>query len=375
MNTTLGRLLIPNGIYLGKEELSRQQLFLIDKLKTLISLGGCGIVGTDSFVVTPGVTGAGTINVSNSLAFDINGEFIHKESQSGILIPEGSYWLVCRFIETPLEKGVCSVTSVNGVYTVTGIGTEFTKLARGLSQNYKPVKIEFEKQNLSETNLLQNQGRYTVLEVISDTQMTLADPVYGDTNVKVKVVGTFNQDLIPSTDDRFPYKNCGCELILVPELVVGQKPSLSSYGVDGETVFPIASIFNSSGTVTVIDRREDFYTELKEFVSETQWETVTLKAGFFSDPTFPIKVRLNHFKNQLEIFGKFSSTMASGVILQLPSEYWPQNPCILKMIKEDTKEEIPLSLSMEGSLELYDSTKAYTIAGTNFIYNQIITLY
>jgi len=369
---TLGRLGIADGVFLGKEELTRQQLFLLDKLRFLASLGGSGFVGSDSFLITAGTIGSGTINVPYSLVIDKNGQLIYKESQQGLSIPEGSFWLVARFIETPLEKGICSVSAVGGVYTLNGVGTEFTKIFRGVSTQYKPTKVEFSKVDLSEPN---NINQYTVLEVVSDTQLLLSDPVYDDVNLKVKVINTFSQDLIPSTDDRFLYKNCGCELILVPELVVGQKPSLSSYGVDGETVFPIASISNSSGVLTIFDRRETFYTKLDEFVSVGTWSVLSLNTGFIQDPTNPMSVRFNHFKNQLEIKGKFTTAYTTGSIVQLDSEYYPENPQIIRLIKEGDSSEILLLLTTDGQLELFKNSSTFDNTGFgNSIYNQIVTL-
>lgn len=326
---SLGEVKVVDGVFLGKQELDRQQFFLGEKLRFLLSLGGVGILDKEDFLVSTDGVGTGMIKLPESLAIDSLGNMIYKEEQSGIRIPEGSFWLVVRAKKTPLEKGVCSVTQNNGVYTVNGVGTEFTKMFRN-SSSRKLTRIEFEK--IDSTQLLQNQGTYIVLRVVSDTQILLSTPIYDEAGLKIKAVGTFSQDLVPTNTDRFVYNKYGSELLLVPEIVSGQKPGLSSYGIDGETVFPIASILNSQGSLVIKDRRETFYTKLESFAREGQWETLSLQPNFTSSSTFPIQIRVNHFKNQLEIFGKFTATVSQGTILILPEKFKPNKQTILSCV-------------------------------------------
>lgn len=373
---TLGELVISDGVFLGKQELLRQQLFLIDKTRLLLSLGGRGIVGRDDFSIQPGLT-PGTIKVLESLAINKSGEIIHKREDLSIKVPVGNFRVACRAVKTSIEKGTVSLSVVDGVSVVTGVGTEFLHLFRSVIGQYKTTSISFSKK-LSDETPLKNIGIYTVLQVISDTQLVLSESVYPEEGLEFKSIQTFSQDLLPEDDElQSIYKNYGCEILLIPESSPGVKPTLPE-SVEGEweeDVFSLASIQNVEGVVTVTDKRETFYTKLEEFVQPSEWETLQLETGFSQDPGAPLSVRFSHFEDKIEIKGKFKTTDATGIVCVLPQRFRPSFETLLKCIKEQDSSELTLKVGVDGSMSLYfESAQFSGSTESNYVYPQILTI-
>lgn len=370
---TLGEIIIPDGVFLGAQELTRHQLFLGEKFRLLLTLGGKGILGKEDFIVQAGQV-PGTISLPESLAIDHLGNLIYKREQVSLSVPEGSFWLGCKTNKTSLEKGTVSLSVVgNGGYMVNGVGTEFTKLFRGLTGQYKTTKISFEK---LDTESFKNTGIYTVLQVISDTQLVLVDPIYPETNLAFRSIQTFEQDLLPSEEKRSIYKNYGCDLVIIPEGEEGQKPLIPETlsNVWEEDIFCIASIQNTGGVVTVVDRRETFYIKLEEFVKEETWTPLVLSSGTSQSLTEPLSIRFGNFSNKVEIKGKFK-TSASGntAVCQLPEKYRPETEETLQFIMGGTFSIGVLKVGTDGTLKLLSPSFAISTED-NYIFTQTLTL-
>lgn len=243
-------------LFLGKQELNKFQNFILDRQKLLIKLEGktWGIVKNGSnvagnnFLVAVG-TSAGTVKIANkSYAIDSDANIITKRVEDNIAIPDNSvyYWMRISYQETTIEEGV---VNIDGSGNLTGTSTKFTEVLRGLPD--APSKIKFSGSTL-------NLNEYEVVDVVSDTTVVLSGNFSAESNIRYMVVGTFTPGQSILEANKFPFVNDGCLLELVAETLVDTAPAKSP-GMETKQ-FYIARVRNVGGTVSVVDKRTEFFT-------------------------------------------------------------------------------------------------------------------
>jgi hypothetical protein len=258
----MARLNYNSGLFKGNIEENRFQKFLREDgfLKYFLNNSASfGILKKPSdpnlanFRVESG-TNSGTVKIAvESDAIDSNGNLIKKEAQDNIALPSADiwYWMKISYLESPLEQGTISISS-NG--TITGVGTEFTKIFRGGKYTFSKIKLE------SSLNTLE----YQVVEVIDDTNMLISGASFdAESNIKFSVVGTFTPDAVPTANEKFPFRYDSCTLEFIEEVTLNTAPSKST------NEYYIARVRNSSGNISIEDKRAEFYREKADFKLET----------------------------------------------------------------------------------------------------------
>lgn len=240
-------------LFLGKQELTKMQRFIIDRQKLFLRFEGktWGIIknGTNAlgtnFQVNLG-TNPGTVRINNfldSYAVDSDGNIITKRYEDNIAIPDDSSWRWLRisYQETTIEEGVVSIDASGNL---TGIGTKFTDVLRGLPD--APSKIKFSGSTL-------NLNEYEVVDVVNETTAVLVGNFSPESNLHYRVVGTFTPGQSILEANKFPFVNDGCLLELVTETTTDTPPAKTT-NMDTKQ-FYIARVQNTSGTVTIQDKR------------------------------------------------------------------------------------------------------------------------
>ena len=170
-----------HDLFLEVAELRRFSKFIIDdgiKQSLKMETSEFGIIKNpddlqfENFRVINGALQK-TITVKSGVALDKNFNFINYEGITNLSVPNDGdwYWIKIKHIFSPIETGTVNI-SANG--TMTGTGTEFTKILRG--QPNFPSVIRFENSA--------NIYEYEVNEVISDTQCILAANFVAENNLK-----------------------------------------------------------------------------------------------------------------------------------------------------------------------------------------------
>jgi microcystin-dependent protein len=247
----MSRINFQSKAFLGTQEMKRMQKFLGDDYAKEITkklYRSYGFVVKDEiefvdFKVSSGSSGKLTVNLGSIL--DSNGNIIYNDSvlTDHLTVPNDNktYFVLAEYAERTFEDGTLNV-DVNG--NINGFGTKFTETLRG--GPYHASKIKF-------TNSVSNLGEYEVLSVSSDAGMKLNIPsslMTAETGIRYKVVGTFEPGTVPTEDQKYPFRRDYCDVTL--SLV---EPDSST---KGKTVFILASVINNSGTVTIVDRRNEF---------------------------------------------------------------------------------------------------------------------
>lgn len=245
---------LQNDLFLGLQELQRQQKFLKDDgyirlLKSIVNNFGIVKVDIDSSFANfkvEGGTNTGTIKIAtDSYAVNKDINIIFQKIIDNILIADDSswYWVKISFEERNTEEGVINLAT-NG--DITGIGTKFSEVLRDQS-NY-PVKVNFPSSVL-------NTGDYQVVSVLSDTSAILSGSTgfTSENDLKYRVVGSFTPGINPSGNDRIPYFYNSCNLELILETVLNTPPVKI---VNEE--FYIARVQRTGPTVTIQDKRTEF---------------------------------------------------------------------------------------------------------------------
>ena len=237
------------------EELKRFQKFMLESpinkvfLKNTINFGIIDTSGggsSNDFKVEQG-SSSGTIKISNiSRAYTSEGLIIEQSPIDNYEIPSNNkYWLKIRHKYDKLEEGSISVNS-QGV--VTGLGTKFKDVLRGQSTEV-PVKIKLMSSN--------NTAVYEVVDVINDTNIILqGDSFVPESGISYYVIGsTPIGETVTSDQLQGLYSYDSCEIVNVLETVEGIEPG----GLVSGKEFWIARVINSSGTISIEDKRDDFY--------------------------------------------------------------------------------------------------------------------
>lgn len=251
---------------LGTQEMNRFLKFIEEdgfrKLNN-IDVGAYGIVrqtsdtNFNSFKVEGG-TNTATIKIANeSFAINSDGNIITQSAFDNLALPANDvwYWIKISHSFSAIEKGTIDI-STTGV--VTGTNTEFTKIFRG---GKKFSKISFSASS--------NTGEYQVLEVVSDTEMTLSGNFVAETGIKFRNIGTFANNITVSNDDKYIFQYDSCDINFISETITNTAPTK----IDDLEFFIARVQYNStSETLLIEDKREEIYSskafsEFSEFDS------------------------------------------------------------------------------------------------------------
>lgn len=205
----MSELKISRNTFLEKEELNRMMRFLsTDSVKALIgnSIKSGGIVpeidGTlgDNFLIEQGTDHRHIKFKQTSTGYDTQGNRIHYEYEPSvdIAIPytaggTKSTWVSVQYNQSNIERGTISLSS-NGV--VTGIGTYFTEVFRGIStlvQNririYQRTKVTSGVDGYTYVTI----GTYEITQVVSNTSLLInVTAALGAGDYVYSVVGAFS---------------------------------------------------------------------------------------------------------------------------------------------------------------------------------------
>lgn len=238
----MSRLKFSENLFLEVNELKRLVKFLDDdgyKLAMKSLSKSFGIVensGNTYFKVT---NKAGTSNVAvinPGIAFNTEMDAIVMENalDMQILNTGVNRWLVLSRAVKNTEEGT---VTINTDGSLSGIGTEFTKVLRG--QPNFPTKVKFESSR--------NTGEYEVVSVVSDTSAILSGSFVNETGLLYSVIGTFTPGFQPLEDNKFIYEYDSYDIRIIDS---ADKPSLSA------DEFIIAGItFDDAGGMNISDER------------------------------------------------------------------------------------------------------------------------
>ena len=311
----MSRLNLQNDLFLGLQELQRQDKFIkedgyIRIFKSLINNFGIVEVVSDTsfdnFKVQNG-TNSGTIKIStDSYAIDNSINILFKESFDNLVVVDDNswYWVKVSYLESTLETGFINLAA-NG--NITGVGTKFSETLR--DQNSYPVKISFPNSSL-------NTGDYQVVSVLSDTQAILSGSAgfTDENNLDFEVVGSFTPGISYFWADRLPYIYDSCQLEFIAELSVNVPPAKT----DGEE-FYIARVKNNGGSVTIQDKRTELLTMAKK---NSGWIQPTLGVAFTNTSGREVMYRKNYL-GEVELKGSFTTVTGTATLFTLPEGFCP----------------------------------------------------
>lgn len=177
-----------------------------------------------------------TLTIKKGLAYDdeLNAISMSSDFEAEILNTGGQRWVILSRDVSNLETGKVSI-DIDG--SLSGIGTEFTKVLRG--QPNFPTKVKLE----SELNF----GEYEVVKVISDTSAILAGAFQNEGGLRYGVIGTFTPGFQPLEENRMIYEYDHYNIRVVDS---ANKPTLN----DGEYILAGIS-FDSLDVMQVTDER------------------------------------------------------------------------------------------------------------------------
>lgn len=238
----MSRLKISENLFLEVNELQRLVKFLADdgyKLAVKSLSKSFGIVENNGNTYFKTTAKAGTSNVvviNPGIAFTPSMDaIVMNDSLEMEIVNNGiNHWLVLSRSVSNYEDG--SVT-INSDGSLSGIGTEFTKVLRG--QPNFPTKIKF--------NSSLNLGEYEVVNVVSDNSAVLSGSFVNESKLKYSVVGTFTPGFQPIDNNKMIYEYDSYNIRVIDS---EDRPTLS------ENEFIIAGItFDASGGMNVSDER------------------------------------------------------------------------------------------------------------------------
>lgn len=238
----MSRLKFSSNLFLEVNELQRFNKFLEEdgwKRAMKAISKNFGIVENASnsyFKVTPRAGSNSVIVINAGIAFDSNMDAIVMTDDLELSVGNtgSNRWVILSRAVTNEEQGTVSINSDG---SLSGIGTEFTKVLRG--QPNFPVKVKF--------NSTSNNGEYEVVSVTSDTSALLSGSFVNQSNIKYSVVGTFTPGFQPTEDDKMIYEYDSYNIEVVDS---EDRPAVS------EDEFILAMIsFDASGSMNVSDER------------------------------------------------------------------------------------------------------------------------
>ena len=256
-------------VFLEQEELNRFQEFLQDDIaqNTIISnTTQFGIIQSDfvdpdtNFLVSQG-TGSGTIQFAKdqSQALDADGDLIRLLAIDNIDVTDDSNWYWVR-ISHVFRRHEVGTVSVNTNGQMTGVNTSFGEVLRGQVTDV-PVRIKFQQ---IDGSAAVNNGNYEVVSIIDNTNAVLTSTVgfQAESNLQYVVIGSVPiGEVVSPTQLGGIYFYDSCSVELVEETTLETAPDLPANG-EGR-YFYVARVMNTSGTVTVQDKRD---------IDDTYWK-------------------------------------------------------------------------------------------------------
>ena len=188
----MSRIKFSENLFLEVAELQRLVKFLADdgyKLAMKSLSKSFGIVensGNTYFKVTSKAGSNSLVVINPGVAFTNNMDAIvmEKSMEMEVLNTGVNRWLVLSRAVKNTESGT---VTINTDGSLSGIGTEFTKVLRG--QPNFPTKVKFES--------AQNSGEYEVVSVVSDTSAILSGSFVNESGLLYSVIGTFTPGFQP----------------------------------------------------------------------------------------------------------------------------------------------------------------------------------
>lgn len=238
----MSRLKFSSNLFLEVNELQKFYKFIEEdgwKRAMKAITKNFGIVENESnsyFKVTV-KTGSNSIIVINAgLAFDSNMNAIVMEEDLELSVANTGQnrWVILSRGVTNHEKGTVNVNSDG---SLSGIGTEFTKVLRG--QPNFPVKVKFDS--------IQNTGEYEVVSINSDTSALLSGSFTNENGIKYSIIGTFTPGFQPLDENKMIYEYDSYSISVVDS---ADRPTVSS----DEFILAMIS-FDAIGSMTVSDER------------------------------------------------------------------------------------------------------------------------
>lgn len=238
----MSRLKFSSNLFLEVNELQRFNKFLEEDgwkraMKAISKNFGIVENASNSYFKVTARSGSNSVIVINAgIAFDSNMDAIVMTDDLELSVGNtgSNRWVILSRAVTNEEQGTVSINSDG---SLSGIGTEFTKVLRG--QPNFPVKVKF--------NSTSNNGEYEVVSVISDTSALLSGSFVNQSNIKYSVVGTFTPGFQPTEDNKMIYEYDSYNIEVVDS---EDRPAVS------EDEFILAMIsFDASGSMNVSDER------------------------------------------------------------------------------------------------------------------------
>ena len=238
----MSRLKFSSNLFLEVNELQRFNKFLEEDgwkraMKAISKNFGIVENASNSYFKVTARSGSNSVIVINAgIAFDSNMDAIVMTDDLELSVGNtgSNRWVILSRAVTNEEQGTVSINSDG---SLSGIGTDFTKVLRG--QPNFPVKVKF--------NSTSNNGEYEVVSVTSDTSALLSGSFVNQSNIKYSVVGTFTPGFQPTEDNKMIYEYDSYNIEVVDS---EDRPAVS------EDEFILAMIsFDASGSMNVSDER------------------------------------------------------------------------------------------------------------------------
>lgn len=238
----MSRLKFSSNLFLEVNELQRFNKFLEEDgwkraMKAISKNFGIVENASNSYFKVTARSGSNSVIVINAgIAFDSNMDAIVMTDDLELSVGNtgSNRWVILSRAVTNEEQGTVSINSDG---SLSGIGTEFTKVLRG--QPNFPVKVKFKSTS--------NNGEYEVVSVTSDTSALLSGSFVNQSNIKYSVVGTFTPGFQPTEDNKMIYEYDSYNIEVVDS---DDRPAVSG----DEFILAMIS-FDASGSMNVSDER------------------------------------------------------------------------------------------------------------------------
>lgn len=238
----MSRLKFSSNLFLEVNELQRFNKFLEEDgwkraMKAISKNFGIVENASNSYFKVTARSGSNSVIVINAgIAFDSNMDAIVMTDDLELSVGNtgSNRWVILSRAVTNEEQGTVSINSDG---SLSGIGTEFTKVLRG--QPNFPVKVKF--------NSTSNNGEYEVVSVTSDTSALLSGSFVNQSNIKYSVIGTFTPGFQPTEDNKMIYEYDSYNIEVVDS---EDRPAVSG----DEFILAMIS-FDASGSMNVSDER------------------------------------------------------------------------------------------------------------------------
>ena len=238
----MSRLKFSSNLFLEVNELQRFNKFMEEDgwkraMKAITKNFGIVENASNTYFKVTSKAGSNSVIVINAgLAFDSNMDAIvmKEDLELSVANTGQNRWVILSRGVTNQEKGTVNINSDG---SLSGIGTEFTKVLRG--QPNFPVKVKLDS--------TQNTEEYEVVSVSSNTSALLSGSFVNENGMKYSVIGTFTPGFQPTDENKMIYEYDSYSISVVDS---ADRPTISS----DEFILAMIS-FNESGAMSVSDER------------------------------------------------------------------------------------------------------------------------